>query len=56
VLIKQADGVTYIATPVKVYDVVFSGTNDTTATGAADFATAVNDALQVLEYVHDNAI
>jgi hypothetical protein len=56
VLIKQADGVTYIATPVKVYDVVFSGTNDTTATGAADFATAVNDALQVLEYVHDNAV
>jgi hypothetical protein len=55
VLIKQADGVTYIATPVKVYDVVFSGTNDTTTTGAADFATAVNDALQVLEYVHDNA-
>jgi hypothetical protein len=56
VLIKQADGITYIATPVKVYDVVFSGTNDTTVTGAADFATAVNDALQVLEYVHDNAI
>lgn len=43
------------ATEVKVYDVVFKATNDTTSTGAADFATAVNDALQVLEYVHDNA-
>ncbi len=56
VLIKQADGVTFIATPVNVYEVVFSNTNDTTATGAADFATAANDALQVLEYVHDNAV
>ena len=35
--------------------VVFNSTNDTTATGAADFATAANDALQVLEYIHDNA-
>jgi hypothetical protein len=43
------------ATVVNVYDVVFKATNDTTSTGAADFATAVNDALQVLEYVHDNA-
>lgn len=43
------------ATVVNVYDVVFKTTNDTTSTGAADFATAVNDALQVLEYVHDNA-
>ncbi len=43
------------ATEVSVYDKVFNSTNDTTATGAADFATAANDALQVLEYVHDNA-
>lgn len=56
VLIKQADGVTYIATPVNVYEVLFKSTNDTTTTGAADFATAVDDALQVLEYVHDNAV
>jgi len=40
---------------VNVYEKVFNSTNDTTATGAADFATAANDALQVLEYVHDNA-
>jgi len=43
------------ATKVSVYDKVFNSTNDTTSTGAADFATAANDALQVLEYVHDNA-
>jgi hypothetical protein len=43
------------ATVVNVYEKVFNSTNDTTATGAADFATAANDALQVLEYVHDNA-
>jgi hypothetical protein len=43
------------ATVVSVYDKVFNSTNDTTATGAADYATAANDALQVLEYVHDNA-
>jgi len=44
------------ATKVSVYDKVFNSTNDTTSTGAADFATAANDALQVLEYVHDNAL
>jgi len=43
------------ATKVSVYDKVFNSTTDTTSTGAADFATAANDALQVLEYVHDNA-
>ena len=56
VLVKQADGVTYVATPVNVYEAVFKSTNDTTSTGAADFATATNDALQVLEFVHDNAV
>lgn len=56
VLIKQADGVTYIATPVNVYQVVFNSTNDGVDSGALDFATAANDALQVLEYVHDNAV
>ena len=45
----------FTATVVSVYDKVFNSTNDTTSTGAADFATAANDALQVLEYVHDNA-
>jgi len=56
VLIKQPDGVTYVATLVNLYDVVFQNVNDTTSTGAADFATAVNDALQVLEYIHDNEV
>jgi len=56
VLVKQADGITYIATPVNLYDAVFGGVNDTTSSGAADFATAVNDALQVLEFVHDNEV
>lgn len=56
VLVKQADGITYIATSVNLYDAVFGGVNDTTSTGAADFATAVNDALQVLEFVHDNEV
>lgn len=56
VLVKQGDGVTYIATQVNLYDAVFGGVNDTTTTGATDFATAVNDALQVLEFVHDNEV
>ena len=56
VLVKQPDGVTYVATPVNIYEVLFNSTNDTTATGAADFAQAVNDALQVIEYVHDNEV
>jgi hypothetical protein len=50
------DPTIFKVTEVKVYDVVFGGLNDTTSTGAADFATSVNDALQVLEYVHDNAV
>lgn len=56
VLVKQPDGITYIATSVNLYTAVFNRVNDTTATGAADFATAVNDALQVLEFVHDNEV
>ena len=43
------------ATEVSVYDKVFNSTPDGVAPGAADFATSVNDALQVLEYIHDNA-
>ena len=56
VLVKQPDGVTYVATDVNIYDVLFNKTNDTTTTGAADFAQAVDDALQVIEYVHDNEV
>lgn len=56
VLVKQADGVTYVAQPVDLYKAVFNSTPDTTSTGAADFATATNDALQVLEFIHDNEV
>lgn len=56
ILVKQPDGVTYVATSVNLYTAVFNGVNDTTSTGAADFATSVNDSLQVLEFVHDNAV
>lgn len=59
VLVLQSDGVTYVATPVNVYEAVFSSTNwvdPTTVGGADDFATAANDYLQVLEFVHDNAV
>lgn len=58
VLVKQADG-SYLPTVVNVYDTVFGGTNwtDPTAVGGADdFATAADDYLQVIEYVHDNAV
>jgi len=56
VLVKQEDGTTYIATPVNVFEAVFGSLADTTSVGAADFATATNDALQVLEFVHDNEV
>lgn len=58
VLVKQPDG-SYVPTPVNVYSTVFNSTNwtDPTATGGADdFATAANDYLQVIEFVHDNAV
>lgn len=54
VLVKQADG-TYKATTVNVYDAVFKST-EYTGTNVAAFATAADDALQVIEYVHNNAI
>jgi len=59
VLVLQPDGVTYKAEPVNLYDAVFNSTNwvDPTATGGADdFAAAANDYLQVIEFVHDNAV
>lgn len=58
VLVQQPDG-SYVATPVNVYDVVFDSSNwtDPTADGGADdFAKATDDYLQVLEFVHDNAV
>ena len=65
VLVLQPDGVTYKAEEVNVYDTLFSGTNwdDPTEVGDAadlggadDFAQSADDYLQVLEFVHDNAI
>ncbi len=52
------DGV-YVPTVVNLYDAVFNDTNwvDPTPTGGADdFATAANDYLQVIEFIHDNGV
>jgi hypothetical protein len=46
----------YDVVTVNLYDAVFSRTNDTATTGATDFAQAVDDALQVIEFIHDNAV
>lgn len=58
VLVLQPDG-SYKPTVVSLYDAVFGSTNwvDPTAVGGADdFAAAANDYLQVIEFVHDNAV
>jgi hypothetical protein len=65
VLVLQSDG-SYVPQEVNVYDAVFSSTNwvdptynsttQTDAGGADDFAAAANDYLQVIEFVHDNAV
>ncbi len=58
VLVPQDDGVTYILQNVNVYDTLFSSSNwiDPTpsSAGADDFAAAANDALRVIQFVHDN--
>lgn len=49
----------YTPTLVNLYDAVFDSTTwtDPTADGGADdFSTAANDYLQVIEFVHDNAV
>jgi hypothetical protein len=49
----------YRPTLVNLYDAVFGGTTWTDPTsdgGADDFAAAANDYLQVIEFVHDNAV
>jgi hypothetical protein len=58
VLVLQADGVTYKVEDVNVYDTLFNATEwtDPTAGGADDFAQAADDYLQVIEFVHDNAV
>lgn len=49
---------TYEVREVDVYDTLFSSSNwiDPTpsSAGADDFAAEVNDALRVIQYVHDN--
>lgn len=57
VLVLQPDG-TYAEQEISLYEVVFDSTNwtDTTAGGADDFTQAADDYLQVLEFVHDNAV
>ena len=64
VLVLQPDGVTYKAEDVNVYDTLFDADGDgdgdtwvdSTAGGADDFAQSADDYLQVLEFVHDNAV
>ncbi len=59
VLVLQADGVTYKQEVVNVYDTLFNKTNwtdPTVAGGADDFATAADDYLSVIQFVHDNEV
>ncbi len=46
---------TYKLTTVNLYDAVF-GSKDVSLTGAAAFAQAADDSLQVLEYIHNNPL
>lgn len=58
VLVLQANG-TYVPTTVNIYTTLFSGSTwvDPTATGGADdFAAEANDALRVIQFVHDNEV
>jgi hypothetical protein len=57
VLVLQPDG-SYVPKVVNIYEVVFASANwvDPTAGSADDFATAANDYLQVIEFIHDNAL
>jgi hypothetical protein len=55
VLIEQ-DG-SYVPTSVNLYDAVFNSTNYVSSDGGIDgFAQAADDALQVIEYIHDNPV
>ena len=54
VLVKQTDG-SYLPTTVNVYDAVFKST-EYTGTSVSAFTQAADDALQVIEFVHSNAI
>lgn len=57
VLVQQGD--VYVPTTVNIYETLFNSTNwtDPTAVGGADdFATAADDYLSVIEFVHENAV
>jgi hypothetical protein len=59
VLVYDAVNNVYVPTVVNLYDAVFNNTNwvDPTAVGGADdFATAADDYLRVIQFVHDNAV
>src|SRR5512139_2368409 len=59
VLVYDAVNNVYVPTVVNLYDAVFNNTNwvDPTAVGGADdFATAADDYLSVIQFVHDNAV
>lgn len=53
ILVPNADGTVWTATKVSVYDAVFKSTNLVTPNGATDFAQAADDALQVIEFIHE---
>lgn len=57
VLVKVGD--VFVPTVVNLYETVFSSTNwvdPTVVGGADDFATAADDYLSVIQFVHDNAV
>ena len=59
ILVLQPDGVTYKVEPTNLYEAVFKSTDwtdPTTVGGADDFATAADDYLKVIEFVHDNGV
>ena len=55
VLVKQADGSFKVET-VNLLSTITWTTSTPATTGATGFAQAVDDALQVIEFVHDNAV
>jgi hypothetical protein len=58
VLVTTDGGTTWTAKTVSVYDAVFGGTNVTVpaTSGATAFTQSADDALQVLEFIHEYAV
>lgn len=52
VLILQPDG-SWVAEEVNIFEAVFDGTDVTAEAGADSFAQAADDALQVIEFIHE---